>query len=135
MAVELEHKQAILLRLFTSFFGKEKIMFNISLWMLLEDFKELGIENKEEYKNYKCEIVILSKEDMPRMVVEFDPLYEKQEFIDLKNIKKDEVLKEVLQKAGIPYITVQKEEFEYLTHPHDRVSIVDYLNYKLGLDE
>lgn len=135
MAVELEHKQAILLRLFTDFFGKEKIMFNTSLWLLLEDFKHLGIENKEEYKDYKCQITVLSREDEPKMVVEFDPLYEKEKFIDLKDVKKDEVLKNVLEKVNIPYITVNKEEFEYLTHPHERVNIIDYLNYKLGLDE
>lgn len=135
MSVTLEQKQAILLRLFTDIFGKENIIFDISLWLLLEDFVELGYKNDLEYKNYKCLFTVLGRDDMPKMVVDFDPLFERDEFIDLKNIEKNKMLEKTLKGFDISYVLIDEDEFKELTHPTHKLSLVDLLNYKLGLDE
>src|SRR5574344_1845551 len=100
MSVKLEHKQAILLRLLTNIFGKDNIIFDISLWLLLEDFVSLDLKNNIEYKKYKCLFTIIGKDDMPKMVVDFDPLFEEESFIDIKNIEKNKILEKALKDFG-----------------------------------
>lgn len=134
MAVHLDSKQAILLRLLTKVFGKDNIVFDISLWLLLQDF-EHDAHNNTDFKNYKCLFTILDKSSTPKMVVNFDPLYDKESFIDVKELEKHKILEDTLKKVSVTYIVINKDDFEELTHPKHPVSIVDLFNYKLGLDE
>ena len=45
----------------------------------------------------------------------------------------DSVIRDVLKKADITYVVVNKEDFDCLTHPKMPVSLVDLLNDKLGI--
>lgn len=134
MSVELENKQAILLRLLTQVFGKDNIIFNISLWLLLQDF-DIELANNVQYKNYKCLFTILDKNNTPKLVVNFDPLYEKEKYIDVHEFEKHTILEKVLKEVSVMYLVVNKEDFDGLTHPKHPVSVIDFINYKLGLDE
>ena len=134
MAVHLDSKQAILLRLLTDVFGKDNIVFDISLWLLLQDFENIASDNKD-FKKLKCLFTILDKNSTPKMVVNFDPLYDKEKYIDMKELEKHQILENNLKEVNITYLVINKDDFEGLTHPKHPVNIVDLFNFKLGLDE
>lgn len=129
--------EAQLFRLLAGFFGRDQVMFRMSVLSIcggeLPGKVDLGTTRKDfDLKSWArsstCLFTIIDPECNPRMVVEFFAGFERS--VDATEVEHERYLKPILQAAKIPYVTISGEEFEELLDPNSSLDFCTFLEHK-----
>lgn len=120
--ISIDHNEALLFRLLTSFFGNGRVIPHMSVLAAcggeLPQAKA-GLPNAKELSDWarrqKCLFTIVNEDDVPRLVVELS--VDTKSAVDLLELQKQEQMRPILVAAGVPLIIVSKSELAFVTDP------------------
>jgi len=136
--IDIDHNQALLLRLLTSIFGVERVVpfmrvisvcggsLPMELPAETEDLDSWARENK-------CLFTIVDEEDNPKMVVEFFAGF--NDSVDIYDVEHKKYLSPILKAAGVAYVTISEGEFQAVLDPEDSLDIPSLIGLKIGLQD
>lgn len=126
--ITLDHNEAILFRMLSSFFGEDNVIPHMSVLSVcggqIEDASLIDWARKS-----KCLFTIVNGHDEPRLVVEFfsgfhNPFRPEDE-------EHQRLLKPMLQQASITYLTLSQEEFDEIAASDGRLDFFHWLKDKI----
>lgn len=116
--IDLDNNEAILFRLLASFFGKERVIPQMSVLAACGgDLPQGKFEDRDLSfaKKKKCLFTVVNELDTPKLVVELG--VDAKSSIDLSELDKQEQARPILTAAGVPYIILSKSELLFVTDP------------------
>lgn len=134
--INLSNQEAILFRILSDFFGKDQVIPNMSVSAVCGDKLPADYRPKASFdikvwsKKNKCLFTILDKLDNPCLVIEFFSGYSKS--VDLTEVEHQTYMPDILQSAGILYITMTDSEFSEIIDPAAHLDFVAFLKSKVG---
>jgi len=136
--VEMSLSEAQLFRMLISLFGKDNIVWSMSVrtvcgghYPLLEDQSNDQIRAWAEESN--CLFTLVDDQDIPKMVIEFAPDF--NAYIELQQIERQQRLPALLNACGIQYITVSVKEFKEMLDSTSNLDLISFLKDKFGIEE
>ncbi len=136
--INFSHDEAILYRIVSDFFGKERVVPNMSVKAICGEKLPIDYQPKASFnigswaKENKCLFTIVDSEDNPCLVIEFFSGFASS--VDLLEVEHQTYLPEILQLAGIRYITMTGDEFSEITNPSAHLDFVSFLKAKVTED-
>ena len=143
--VAFELHEAQLFNMLSSFFGRERVVPNMSVLSvcggeLPESARALKLPVKQEPKQdlqswarlNKCLFTIVDAEDTPKMVVEFFSGFENA--IDPVEESHQRFLPTLLGAAGVRYVTISSDEFSEILNPNGSLDFLSLLESKVGIE-
>lgn len=131
----VELHEAQLFNLLASFFGRERVIPNMSVMSVCGGSLPEGLKNPAELtswaKSNKCLFTIVDGDDTPKLVVEFFSGFEKS--IVPKEEEHQRYLTQLLPAAGVRYITISDEEFSELLDPRGSLDLFALLEEKVAV--
>jgi hypothetical protein len=130
----MELKEAQLFRILTSFFGKDRVMFRMSVRSVCggEVPKNIhfdGCNLLEWALATKCLFTIIDDEDNAKLVIDIHEGFKKT--IDLITLENQKRLPMVLNASGVKYITISNEDIENIMDGHSDLDLVSWLRDQL----
>lgn len=133
--IDLDNNEAILFRLLASFFGRDKVIPQMSILAVCGGELPAGLSEpskdsnsnqvslcaeelqalKISAKKMKCLFTVVNDNDLPRLVVELG--VDAKGSIDLAELDKQEKVRPILGAASIPYIILSKNELSFVCDP------------------
>lgn len=136
--IEMTLPESQLFRMLASFFGKDSIMWNMSVRAVCGgeypavDGQSL-IEVARWAESANCLFTLVDGCDTPKMVIEFTPDF--TSIIELERFERHNRLPAMLGACGIQYITVSRAELDEMLDPSSSLDFVSFLKDKFGIDE
>ena len=136
--IDLTHDEALLFRILSGFFGRERVVPRMSVKSVCGDKLPAKFQNKESFDinkwaiENKCLFTIVDESDNPYMVIEFFSGFEKS--VDVVEVEHQTFLPEILKSAGIRYITMTNQEFLDLTNPNNSFDFLSFIKAKVSED-
>jgi hypothetical protein len=132
--IEMSLGEAQLFRMLRSFFGEERVLWNISVRTVCAGSAsdEEG-EFKDNVHLGSCLFTIVDDADIPKMVIELAPDF--TSVVDTYLLERQEVLPKLLSSHGIKYVVFSKEEFRDILDPEGTLALVDVLKDRFGIVE
>lgn len=135
---EMSLHEAQLFRLLVGFFGKDRVLFSMSvravcggdLSVLSQDFDE---ETRIWAERSKCLFTVVDGEDDPKMVVELAPDF--SDFIELEQLERQNKLPGLLRSRGVQYLTISGDEMSEILDPNGTLGLVDVLKDRFGIHD
>ena len=130
--------EAQLFRLRVGFFGKDRVLFSMSVRAVCGgDLSSLSHMLDEETRAWaernRCLFTVVDAEDDPRMVVEFEPDFSK--FIEVDQLERKSRLPGLLKASGVQYLTITGEEMGEILDPNGTIDLVDVLKDRFGIED
>ena len=130
--------EAQLFRLLVGFFGKDRVLFSMSVRAVCGgDLSSLSHMLDEETRAWaernRCLFTVVDAEDDPRMVVEFEPDFSK--FIEVDQLERKSRLPGLLKASGVQYLTITGEEMGEILDPNGTIDLVDVLKDRFGIED
>ena len=120
--IALDNNEAILFRILTSFFGRDRVIPQMSVLAACGgEIPEHKYKEEEQpavakwAKQKKCLFTVVNEDDAPKLVVELG--VDAKSTIDLAELDKQEQARPLLSAAGVPYIVLSKKELSFITDP------------------
>lgn len=129
--ISLDHSEAILFRMLSSFFGEDNVIPNMSVLSVCHGH-EFNSSAAEWARRTKCLFTVVDRHDEPKLVVEFFSGFD-QPFRP-EDEEHQRILKPLLQKAGIAYITISNKEFKEISDPEGSLDFFHWLKGKYEED-
>lgn len=136
--IALDHSEAILFRMLTSFFGRDHVVPSMSVMTvcggslsndLRLDGMGLSLSDLSLWaKQNKCLFTIVDHDDNPRMVVEFFSGFE--DSVSNSDVEHQRYLRPVLAHHGVTYVTISNDEFGELLDPDGSLDLCSLLKSK-----
>jgi hypothetical protein len=135
---EMSLNEAQLFRLLVGFFGKDRVLFSMSVRAVCGgDLASLSHPLDEETRAWaersRCLFTVVDEEDDPKMVVEFEPDFSK--FIEVEQLERKSRLPSLLKASGVQYLTITGEEMGEILDPNGTIDLVDVLKDRFGIDD
>ena len=142
--IVLNHDEAILFRVLSSFFGTEHVIPNMSVMavcggelpaVVMSEGRELreiisrSIDLDVWARKSKCLFTIVDRSDKPCMVIEFFSGYSSS--IDYNQVEHQRYLQPILKAAGISYVTMTDKEFSEIVNPSSTLDFFAFLQSKV----
>ena len=130
--------EAQLFRLLVGFFGKDRVLFSMSVRAVCGgDLSSLSYTLDEETRAWaernRCLFTVVDAEDDPRMVVEFEPDF--SNFIEVDQLERKSRLPALLKASGVQYLTITGEEMGEILDPNGTIDLVDVLKDRFGIED
>ncbi len=130
--------EAQLFRLLVGFFGKDRVLFSMSVRAVCGgDLSSLSHMLDEETRAWaernRCLFTVVDAEDDPRMVVEFEPDF--SNFIEVDQLERKSRLPGLLKASGVQYLTITGEEMGEILDPNGTLDLVDVLKDRFGIED
>lgn len=129
--ITLDHSEAILFRMLSSFFGEENVIPNMSVLSVCYG-QEFTAEGEEWARRTKCLFTVVDGQDQPKLVVEFFSGFDRP--FRPEDEEHQRLLKPLLHKAGIAYITISNQEFLEISDPQGPMDFFHWLKGKFEDD-
>jgi len=120
--IGLDSNEAILFRLLTSFFGRDRVIPQMSVLAACGgELPEEKFKKEEQQavalwaKQKKCLFTVVNQEDAPKLVVELG--VDAKTSIDVAELDKQQQARPILSAAGVPYIILSKSDLSFITDP------------------
>ncbi len=135
--VEMSLAEAQLFRMLTTFFGKDNIVWNVSVRTVCGgDYPEGGLESKDEVSRWaesaKCLFTLVDEQDNPKMVVELAP--DVASYIEVDVLERHQKLPGMLLACGIQYVSVSRKELDEMLDPSSSLDLVAFLKDRFGIE-
>lgn len=133
---EMSLQEAQLFRMLGGFFGRDRVVWNMSVRTVCGGAYPSGREGISDDVGRWAEVAgclftIVDGDDVPKMVVEF--AVDLTRCIDLQLLERQEHLPKLLELCGIRYIVVTEAEFEEILDPSSSLDLTSLLKDRLGL--
>lgn len=128
--IGLDNNEAILFRLLSSFFGRERVIPQMSVLaacsgeLPTDKFRDQfahKFEGKDRKaislwaKQSKCLFTVVNELDAPKLVVELG--VDAKTSIDVAELEKQDQARPILKAAGVAYIVLSKSDLTFITDP------------------
>ncbi len=130
--------EAQLFRLLVGFFGKDRVLFSMSVRAVCGG--DLGVQpealdndTRAWAERNRCLFTVVDDEDDPKMVVEFEPDF--SSFIEVEQLERKSRLPGILKAKGIQYLTISGKEMGEILDPNGTMDLVDLLKDRFGIEE
>ena len=135
---EMSLNEAQLFRLLVGFFGKDRVLFSMSVRAVCGgDLSCLPHALDEETRGWaernRCLFTVVNEEDDPKMVVEFEPDF--SSYIEVEQLERKSRLPALLKANGIQYLTITGKEMGEILDPNGGIDLVDVLKDRFGIEE
>ena len=135
---EMSLDEAQLFRLLVGFFGKERVLFSMSVRAVcggdLSVLSEpLDAETREWAERNRCLFTVVDGDDDPKMVVEFEPDF--SSYIEVDQLERKSRLPGLLKANGIQYLTISGQEMGEILDPNSSLDLVDILKDRFGIED
>lgn len=134
--IEMSLGEAQLFRMLRSFFGEERVLWNMSVRTvcagtakdesLVEEVPCAG-----EVHLGSCLFTIVDDADIPKMVIELAPDF--TTVVDTYLLERQDRLPKLLHAHGIKYVVFSKEEFRDILDPNESLELLDILKERFGI--
>ena len=130
--------EAQLFRLLVGFFGKDRVLFSMSVRAVcggeLISLAELADESARAWaEGNRCLFTVVDDDDDPRMVVEFEPDF--SSYIDVEQLERKKHLPGLLKANGVQYLTITNQEMGEILDPNCCLDLIDLLKDRFGIDD
>lgn len=130
--------EAQLFRLLVGFFGKERVLFSMSVRAVcggdLSALPErLDDETRQWAERNRCLFTVVDDDDDPKMVVEFEPDF--SSYIEVDLLERKSRLPALLKANGIQYLTITGKEMGEILDPNGLMNLVDLLKDRFGIED
>ena len=133
--VFVELQEAQLFNLLASFFGRDRVIPNMSVLSVCGGALPDGVLEPEKRaawaKANKCLFTIVDVEDTPKLVVEFFSGFDKA--VVATEAEHQRYLPQLLAAAGVRYITISEQEFSELLDPRSALDLFSLLEDKVSV--
>ncbi len=126
--INLELHEAQLFRLLTGTFGKERVIYNMSLNTMCEQ-PRVTFTRESWWREYKCLFAITDNQYDPKLIVDFAPGF--NGVIDAEQAYRRDAAKTALNAHGLHYIGITKDEFERILDPDSNFGLIELLELKV----
>lgn len=126
--INLELHEAQLFRLLAGAFGKERVVYNMSLNTVCEDSRN-GPARETWWAQYKCLFAVTDAQYEPRIVIDFAPGFNGT--IDAEQAYRRDAAKVALNAYGVHYIGITRDEFERILDPDANFGLFQLLELKV----
>ena len=125
-----DNNEAILFRLLTSFFGHDQVIPQMSVHAACGGQlpKSISKDILQWSKKAKCLFTVVNEDDIPKLVVEL--AVDNKDSIDIHEMDKQMQAKALLDRVGVPYIAISKNEFSFITDPKGQDNLYFFLKDK-----
>ena len=134
---EMSLEESQLFRILGGFFGRDRVIWNMSVRAVCGGSFPAGIYSDSERAQAQlsaCLFTIVDDDDTPKMVVEFAADFGGA--IDLAILERQSRLPQLLESAGIRYIAISAMEFDELVAPGgNSAALLKLLEDRLGLSQ
>ena len=122
----LDNNEAILFRLLTAFFGRDKVIPLMSVAAACEGRLTKDSESLLTWaRQTKCLFTVVNEQDSPSLVVELG--VDNKDSFDLKELDKQDRIRVVFKRFGIPYIVLSKKDLAFVTDPNEPENLYFFL--------
>jgi hypothetical protein len=130
----LDLDSASLFRLLSKLFGKDQVVFGMSLYLVCGgEFPQDTPEGDVLFARSRyCHFTVLDPADAPRLVIELLPRID--DVIEASRYEKQGFLEDSLRSIGIHYITLSAEELDLALDPTSGVDVCAILSAKVMND-
>ena len=130
--------EAQLFRLLVGFFGKERVLFSMSVRAVcggdLSALPEaLDSETRQWAERNRCLFTVVDDDDDPKMVVEFEPDF--SAYIEVEQLERKSRLPALLKANGVQYLTITGKEMGEILDPNGTMNLVDLLKDRFGIED
>lgn len=135
---EMSLHEAQLFRLLVGFFGKDRVLFSMSVRAVCGgDLSSLphalDSETREWAENARCLFTVVDHDDDPKMVVEFEPDF--SSYIEVDQLERKSRLPALLKANGVQYLTITGQEMGEILNPNGGIDLVDVLKDRFGIED
>jgi len=135
---EMSLNEAQLFRLLVGFFGKDRVLFSMSVRAVCGgDLSSLTHSLDEETKAWaernRCLFTVVDYADDPKMVVEFEPDF--SSYIEVEQLERKSRLPGLLKANGVQYLTITGKEMDEILDPNGTIDLVDLLKDRFGIED
>lgn len=136
--IEMSLQEAQLFRMLEAFFGRDRVVWNMSVrsvcggeYPVVQGQPEESVARWAEICG--CLFTVVDGDDNPKMVVEIgaDPSHA----IDVAELDRQQRLPELLRMRGVQYVLVSNDEFEEMLDPNSSLDLVSVLKDRFGIDD
>lgn len=130
----VEVHEAQLFRLLSGFFGRERVIPNMSVFCVCggtppAELKGMRGDIEPWMRRNKCLFTIVDADDKPKLVVEF--FSGRGDIIDAVEVEHQAILPQLLGAAGIRYVTLSTAELAETLDPHSSIDFFSLLESKV----
>lgn len=135
---EMSLDEAQLFRLLVGFFGKDRVLFSMSVRAVCGgDLSALSEALDDETRSWaernRCLFTVVDDDDDPKMVVEFEPDF--SSYIEVEQLERKSRLPSLLKANGIQYLTITGKEMGEILDPNGTMNLVDLLKDRFGIED
>ncbi len=127
--ISLELHEAQLFRLLVTVFGKDRVVYNMSLNTICEENAAQGLSRESWWGQYKCLFAVTDERFSPKLVVDFVPGF--NGVVDSEYLARRENAKSTLNAHGVHYIGITQEEFDRIRDPEEDFGLFQLLELKV----
>ncbi len=136
--IEMSLPESQLFRMLASFFGRDNIVFNMSVRAVCGgEYPSVVGQSVQEIARWAesahCLFTLVDGSDAPKMVVEFAPDF--TTVIELDRLERHKRLPTMLESCGVQYIAISQAELDEMLDPSSSLDLVSLLKDKFGIDE
>lgn len=135
---EMSLNEAQLFRILTGFFGKERVLFSMSVRAVcggdlaaLEG--SLDATTRAWGERNRCLFTIVDDDDDPKMVIEFEPDF--SNYIEVDQLERKSCLPALLKARGIRYLTFTIDEMDEILDPQSSLGLIDLLKDRFQIED
>ena len=135
---EMSLHEAQLFRLLVGFFGKDRVLFSMSVRAVCGGDlsalpQALDSETREWAESARCLFTVVDQDDEPKMVVEFEPDF--SSYIEVEQLERKSRLPALLKANGVQYLTITGQEMGDILNPNGGIDLVDVLKDRFGIED
>ena len=133
---EMSLQEAQLFRVLGGFFGRDRVVWNMSVRTVCggsypPGAEEIAVDIANWAEVAGCLFTIVDDDDCPKMVVEF--AVDLKRCIDVQLLERQEHMPKLLALCGVRYVVVTEAEFEEILDPNSSLDLTSLLKDRLGL--
>ena len=134
--IEMSHEEAILFRILSGFFGKDRVIYKMTVRSICGEKLPLDFRPNASFdvntwaKKNTCLFTIVDGSDNPCLVLEFFSGFENS--VDVVEAEHQAILPDIFGRAGIRYITMTNSEFSEIINPGASLDFFSFLKAKVG---
>lgn len=136
--IEMSLAEAQLFRMLVSFFGKDRVLWSMSVRAVcggdLPEHFEFEVGKPVSWvENDKCLFTIVDHDDNPKMVMEFAPNF--SDFIEVEQLERQKHLPPLLGACGVQYVTISSQELGEILDPDSNLDFFSFLRDKFEIED
>jgi hypothetical protein len=134
--IEMSLQEAQLFRMLESFFGRDRVIWNMSVRTVCGgSYPSMANESEEVVARWAevsgCLFTVVDNDDTPKMVIEFAA--DLTSTIDVEQLNRQQRLPDLLQACGVQYVLMTQDEFDEILDPDGSLDFVSVLKDRFGI--